>query len=140
MLLFYFPSDYSVPLEKLSETQLALCHPERELLPLVLAHCHYTLKKGGETDSSYDLPGIQTQLARCFLAGKPLIQEVKTKTNCTTADRCPVKPNILLISTVFLFYPNQDTSRYLNRHLQDFSVVLSEVRKKICQVRLFDFL
>ncbi|XP_026207099.1 E3 ubiquitin-protein ligase rnf213-beta isoform X2 [Anabas testudineus] len=94
-------SDYSVPLEKLSETQLALCHPERELLPLVLAHCHYTLKKGGETDSSYDLPGIQTQLARCFLAGKPLIQE--------------------------------DTSRYLNRHLQDFSVVLSEVRKKICQ-------
>lgn len=94
-------SDYSVPLESVSETQLTLCHPERELLPLILAHCHYTLKKGGETDSSYDLPGIQTQLARCFLAGKPLIQA--------------------------------DTSRYLNRHLQDFSVVLSEIRGKICQ-------
>ncbi|XP_026171361.1 E3 ubiquitin-protein ligase rnf213-beta isoform X2 [Mastacembelus armatus] len=94
-------SDYNVPLERISETQLTLCHPERELLPLVLAHCHYTLKKGGETDSSYDLPGIQTQLARCFLAGKPLIQA--------------------------------DTSRYLNRHLQDFSVILSEVRGKISQ-------
>ncbi|XP_045924674.1 E3 ubiquitin-protein ligase rnf213-beta [Micropterus dolomieu] len=94
-------SEYSVPLERISETQLTLCHPERELLPLVLAHCHYTLKKGGETDSNYDLKGIQTQLARRFLAGKPLIKA--------------------------------DTSRYLNRHLQDFSVVLTEVRSKIHQ-------
>ncbi|XP_008298790.1 E3 ubiquitin-protein ligase rnf213-beta [Stegastes partitus] len=94
-------SKYSVPLERISETQLTLCHPERELLPLVLAHCHYTLKKGGETDSSYDLQGIQTQLSRRFMAGKPLIQA--------------------------------DTSKYLNRHLQDFSVVLAEVREKIHQ-------
>ncbi|KAM3838360.1 E3 ubiquitin-protein ligase rnf213-beta-like, partial [Diretmus argenteus] len=94
-------SDYSVPLEGISETQLTLCHPERELLPLVLAHCHYTLRKGKETDCSYNLPGIQIQLARCFIAGKPLIQV--------------------------------DTSKYLNRHLQDFSVVLTEVRGKIRQ-------
>nr|XP_046232923.1 E3 ubiquitin-protein ligase rnf213-beta [Scatophagus argus]XP_046232924.1 E3 ubiquitin-protein ligase rnf213-beta [Scatophagus argus] len=97
-------SEYSVPLERISETQLTLCHPERELLPLVLVHCHYTLKKGGETDSSYDLPGIQNQLARRFLAGKPLIQA--------------------------------DTSRYLIRHLQDFSVILAEVRGKIPQAPL----
>ncbi|XP_034426662.1 E3 ubiquitin-protein ligase rnf213-beta-like [Hippoglossus hippoglossus] len=94
-------SEYIVMLERISETQLTLCNPERELLPLVLAHCHYTLKKGRETDRSYDLLGIQTQLARRFLAGKPLIKA--------------------------------DTSRYLNRHLQDFSVVLSEVRGKVCQ-------
>ncbi|GLD63194.1 E3 ubiquitin-protein ligase rnf213-beta-like protein [Lates japonicus] len=94
-------SEYSVQLEGISETQLTLCNPERELLPLVLAHCQYTLKKGGETDISYDLPGIQTQLARRFLAGKPLIQT--------------------------------DSSKYLNRYLQDFSVVLSEVRGKIRQ-------
>ncbi|XP_042252605.1 E3 ubiquitin-protein ligase rnf213-beta [Thunnus maccoyii] len=94
-------SEYSVPLERISETQLTQCHPERELLPLVLAHCHYTLKKGGETEGTYDLPGIQTQFARRFLAGKPLIQA--------------------------------DTSRYLNRHLKDFSVVLNEVRGKIHQ-------
>ncbi|XP_036938207.1 E3 ubiquitin-protein ligase rnf213-beta [Acanthopagrus latus] len=94
-------SEYSVPLEKISETQLTLCHPERELLPLVLSHCQYTLKKGGETGSSYNLQGIQTELVRRFLAGKPIIQA--------------------------------DTSRYLNRHLQDFSVVLTEVRGKISQ-------
>uniref|UniRef100_A0A665WTV1 Uncharacterized protein n=1 Tax=Echeneis naucrates TaxID=173247 RepID=A0A665WTV1_ECHNA len=68
--------DRSATLDWMSETQLTLCNPERELLPLVLAHYHYTLKKGGETVSNYDLPGIQTQLARRFLAGKPLIKEV----------------------------------------------------------------
>ncbi|KAM4526288.1 E3 ubiquitin-protein ligase rnf213-beta [Fundulus diaphanus] len=94
-------SDYSVPLERISETQLTLCHPERELLPLVLANCGYTLQKGGQTDSSHNLRVIQTQLLRRFLAGKPLIQA--------------------------------DTSRYINRRLQDFSVVLAEVRGKIRQ-------
>lgn len=79
-VLFCTPSEYSVPLERISETQLILCHPERELLPLVLAHCQYTLKKGGETDSHYNMPGIQNQLARRFLAGKPLIQAVKPQT------------------------------------------------------------
>ncbi|MED6264852.1 hypothetical protein CHARACLAT_019382, partial [Characodon lateralis] len=97
-------SDYSVPLERISETQLTLCHPERELLPLVLASCNYTLQKGGQTDRSYDLLVLQTQLARRFLAGKPLIQA--------------------------------DTARYRNRRLQDFSVVLTEVRRKICQEAL----
>ncbi|KAI1886440.1 hypothetical protein AGOR_G00195780 [Albula goreensis] len=66
-------SDYSVPLEGVSEQQLALCHPEREFLPLVLAHCHYTLRRGERTSSSYDLRGVQTQLTRRFLNGKPLI-------------------------------------------------------------------
>uniref|UniRef100_A0A3B3UG58 RING-type E3 ubiquitin transferase n=1 Tax=Poecilia latipinna TaxID=48699 RepID=A0A3B3UG58_9TELE len=74
---------------RISETQLTLCHPERELLPLVLANCNYTLQKGGQTDSSYDLQVIQTQLARRFLAGKPL------NANCKTV-------NFLLISSVCL--------------------------------------
>ncbi len=135
-LLFYFPSEYSVPLERISETQLTLCHPERELLPLVLAHCHYTLEKGGETDSSYDLPSIQTQVARRFLAGKPLIQAVKKQNK---SHSCMQTSGNMTHSAnqhcCFLF--DQDISRYLNRHLQDFSVVLREVRGKIPQVRLF---
>lgn len=134
-ILFYSPSEYSVPLERISETQLALCHPERELLPLVLAHCHYTLKTGGETGSSYDLPGIQTQLVRRFLAGKPLIKAVKVKPDRTAACRHQVIANVVLTSSVVLFDHSQDTSRYLNRRLQDFSVVLTEVRDKIPQVR-----
>ena len=72
-------SDYSVPLEGVSETQLTLCHPERELLPLVLAHCHYTLRKGRAADCSYNLRGIQAQLARSHVTGKPLIKAVRNR-------------------------------------------------------------
>ncbi|XP_036427896.1 E3 ubiquitin-protein ligase rnf213-beta isoform X2 [Colossoma macropomum] len=67
-------SDYSVPLGALSESQLALCHPEKELLPLVLAHCNYTLVKGQQTATDYDLQAVERQLNRRFLAGKPRIQ------------------------------------------------------------------
>ncbi|XP_072523911.1 E3 ubiquitin-protein ligase rnf213-beta [Salminus brasiliensis] len=67
-------SDYSLPLGVLSETQLAFCHPEKELLPLVLAHCNYTLVKGQQTSSDYDVQAIERQLNRRFLAGKPRIQ------------------------------------------------------------------
>ncbi|XP_043109399.1 E3 ubiquitin-protein ligase rnf213-beta isoform X2 [Puntigrus tetrazona] len=67
-------SDYKVPLASLSESQLALCHPEKQLLPLVLANCHYTLEKGQQTVSSYDHEAIERELSRRFFAGKPRIQ------------------------------------------------------------------
>ncbi|XP_073722611.1 E3 ubiquitin-protein ligase rnf213-beta [Misgurnus anguillicaudatus] len=94
-------SDYKVPLAALSESQLALCHPERQFLPLVLANCHYTLEKGQQTVSSYDHQAIERELCRRFFAGKPRIQT--------------------------------DTEKYLRRHHQDFSEVLTEVRDKIPQ-------
>uniref|UniRef100_A0AAY4CEU4 Uncharacterized protein n=1 Tax=Denticeps clupeoides TaxID=299321 RepID=A0AAY4CEU4_9TELE len=69
--------DYSVAVETLSEIQLVLIDPERELVPLVLTHCHYTLVKGHVTDASYDMQNLQNDLYRRFLAGKPLIQAVR---------------------------------------------------------------
>ncbi|KAM9831669.1 E3 ubiquitin-protein ligase rnf213-beta [Neosynchiropus ocellatus] len=94
-------SDFSVPLDRISETQLTLCQPERELLPLVLANCHYMLKKGGAMDTFYDLASIQNQMIRRFFAGKPSIKA--------------------------------DPARFQNRHQHDFSLVLTEVRKKVPQ-------
>lgn len=156
--------EYRVPLERISEAQLVLCHPERELLPLVLSHCHYTLRKGGETDSSYDLPAIQMQLVRQYLAGKPLIEEVKTHPNQFSVSlsyfyhgiKRPKLPHIQIfdvhrmdqnhskswkqniIQKILLTRVSdqmQGSWRYLNRHLQDFSVVLAEVRGHIRQVK-----
>lgn len=69
-------SDYKVSLVSLCESQLALCHPERQFLPLVLANCHYTLEKGQQTVSSYDYQAIERELGRRFFAGKPRIQSV----------------------------------------------------------------
>uniref|UniRef100_A0A3Q4IGH3 Uncharacterized protein n=1 Tax=Neolamprologus brichardi TaxID=32507 RepID=A0A3Q4IGH3_NEOBR len=87
---------------RISETQLTLCHPERELLPLVLAHCQYTLKKGGETDSSYDLPIIQTQLARRFLAGKPLIKAEPLKGSVSSAIKTVLRSYTDVCDAVFV--------------------------------------
>uniref|UniRef100_A0A3B3VQK5 RING-type E3 ubiquitin transferase n=1 Tax=Poecilia latipinna TaxID=48699 RepID=A0A3B3VQK5_9TELE len=81
----------------ISETQLTLCHPERELLPLVLANCNYTLQKGGQTDSSYDLQVIQTQLARRFLAGKPTLPGTLTEV-CQRAAHLLLSSGLLIAS------------------------------------------
>ncbi|MEQ2162445.1 hypothetical protein GOODEAATRI_019863 [Goodea atripinnis] len=95
-------SDYSVPLERISETQLTLCHPERELLPLVLASCNYTLQKGGQTDRSYDLLVLQTQLARRFLAGKPLIQAEALKGSVSSATTTVLRSYTDVCDAVFV--------------------------------------
>lgn len=46
---------------------------EKDLLPLVLSNCQYSLERGHETISEYDLPRIQQQILTRFLQGKPLI-------------------------------------------------------------------
>ncbi|MGH0135413.1 UNVERIFIED_CONTAM: hypothetical protein FKN15_035521 [Acipenser sinensis] len=71
--------DDSVPLEGVSESQLTLCDPERDLLPLILAHCQYTLEKGKETVSHYDMPAIESHLKRRYLQGKPVISAGTSK-------------------------------------------------------------
>uniref|UniRef100_A0A3B5QW29 Uncharacterized protein n=1 Tax=Xiphophorus maculatus TaxID=8083 RepID=A0A3B5QW29_XIPMA len=88
---------------RISETQLTLCHPERELLPLILANCNYTLQKGGQTGSSYDLRVIQTQLARRFLAGKPTLPGTLTEVYCRRSHSLHLLlSSVLLIASVFL--------------------------------------
>lgn len=133
-------SDYKVPLVALSESQLALCHPERELLPLVLANCHYTLEKGQQTVSSLDHQAIERELSRRFFSSKPRIQTVS-----------PIILNLIIL-LVFNIWPDslvtkhwefmiqnlmQDTDKYLKRRHQNFIEVLKEVRAKIPQVIFF---
>ncbi|NWQ63740.1 RN213 ligase, partial [Neopipo cinnamomea] len=46
---------------------------ERDLIPLILSNCHYSMEKGGETLQDFDLEKIQQQVISKFLRGKPLI-------------------------------------------------------------------
>uniref|UniRef100_A0A3Q3VZH2 Uncharacterized protein n=1 Tax=Mola mola TaxID=94237 RepID=A0A3Q3VZH2_MOLML len=140
-VIYTLDNEYSVPLERIAETQLILCNPERELLPLVLAHCHYTLKKGGETDSSYDLPGIQIQLARRFLAGKPLIQDTSRYLNRHLAVRTLLRSYTDVCDAVFVLEiglrflaktggdPQGQLLSYLSDSLQMDSQISSSVAK-----------
>lgn len=57
----------------LTELHVIRYEAERDLLPLVLSNCQYSMEFGHETLSEYDLPKIQQQLLTRFLQGKPFI-------------------------------------------------------------------
>uniref|UniRef100_A0A8C7LM14 RZ-type domain-containing protein n=1 Tax=Oncorhynchus mykiss TaxID=8022 RepID=A0A8C7LM14_ONCMY len=46
---------------------------ERDLLPLILSNCQYSMKQGKETLHEYDLSNIQQQILSRFLQGRPII-------------------------------------------------------------------
>uniref|UniRef100_A0A8B9Q3I3 Ring finger protein 213 n=1 Tax=Apteryx owenii TaxID=8824 RepID=A0A8B9Q3I3_APTOW len=58
---------------------------ERDLIPLILSNCQYSMEKGGETLQDFDLERIQQQVISKFLQGKPLI--TLTVGQCTMLPR-----------------------------------------------------
>ena len=46
---------------------------ERDLLPLILAHCNYSLEVGQETSVQYDWAALERQLIDRFLRGRPFV-------------------------------------------------------------------
>ncbi|CAB1350132.1 unnamed protein product, partial [Coregonus sp. 'balchen'] len=57
----------------LSDLHVIRYEPERDLLPLVLSNCQYSVERGQEALHEYDLPKIQQQILARFLQGKPLV-------------------------------------------------------------------
>uniref|UniRef100_A0A8K9WMH2 RING-type E3 ubiquitin transferase n=1 Tax=Oncorhynchus mykiss TaxID=8022 RepID=A0A8K9WMH2_ONCMY len=66
-------TSYSVSPADLSDLHVIRYEPERDLLPLVLSNCQYSVERGQEALHEYDLPKIQQQILARFLQGKPLI-------------------------------------------------------------------
>uniref|UniRef100_A0A8C8MEV5 RING-type E3 ubiquitin transferase n=1 Tax=Oncorhynchus tshawytscha TaxID=74940 RepID=A0A8C8MEV5_ONCTS len=66
-------TSYKVSLSELTDLHVIRYEVEKDLLPLVLSNCQYSLERGKETLSEYDLPKIQQQVLTRFLQGKPLI-------------------------------------------------------------------
>ncbi|KAJ8345993.1 hypothetical protein SKAU_G00301860 [Synaphobranchus kaupii] len=80
-------TSYTVSPADLSDLHVIRYEPERDLLPLVLSHCQYSVERGQETLSEYDLPKIQQQVLTRFLQGKPLISLVGIPTLVNRHDR-----------------------------------------------------
>ncbi|XP_064171479.1 E3 ubiquitin-protein ligase rnf213-alpha-like isoform X3 [Anguilla rostrata] len=80
-------TSYTVSPADLSDLHVIRYEPERDLLPLVLSHCQYSVERGQETISEYDLPKIQQQVVTRFLQGKPLISLVGIPTLVNRHDR-----------------------------------------------------
>jgi hypothetical protein len=62
-----------VPMEEVTKSQLIAYDVERDLMPLVYAHCDYSLAVGEGTKIAYNLPALERQIVDRFLVGRPLI-------------------------------------------------------------------
>ena len=46
---------------------------EKEILGLILSHCHYDLKKGEPHSMEYNYQAIENDIIRSYVRGKPII-------------------------------------------------------------------
>ncbi|XP_041861895.1 E3 ubiquitin-protein ligase rnf213-alpha-like [Melanotaenia boesemani] len=80
-------SSYKVSLTELMEQHVIRYDVEKDLLPLVLSNCQYSLERGHETISQFDLPRIQQQILTRFLQSKPFITHRGIPTLVNTQER-----------------------------------------------------
>ena len=84
-IYFSFPSPHfkshfvCSALDRVSSVSVTMSHliaydPERDLLPLILAHCNYSLEVGQETLVHYDWAALERQLIDRFLRGRPFVE------------------------------------------------------------------
>uniref|UniRef100_A0A8C4SUK4 Ring finger protein 213 n=1 Tax=Erpetoichthys calabaricus TaxID=27687 RepID=A0A8C4SUK4_ERPCA len=64
---------YSVNPFDVNDIHVIRYEVERDLIPLILSNCQYTMESGKETLPEYDLPKIEQHLMHRFLMGKPFI-------------------------------------------------------------------
>ncbi|NXN30664.1 RN213 ligase, partial [Nycticryphes semicollaris] len=64
---------YLISASEVADLHLISYEVERDLTPLILSNCQYSMEKGGETLQDFDLERIQQQVISKFLQGKPLI-------------------------------------------------------------------
>ncbi|XP_059700093.1 E3 ubiquitin-protein ligase RNF213-like isoform X2 [Haemorhous mexicanus] len=64
---------YLVSPSEVADLHLISYEVEKDLIPLILSNCQYSMEKGGETLQDFDLKRIQQQVISKFLQGKPLI-------------------------------------------------------------------
>ncbi|NXY15970.1 RN213 ligase, partial [Atrichornis clamosus] len=64
---------YLISPSEVADLHLISYEVERDLIPLILSNCQYSMEKGGETLQDFDLERIQQQVISKFLQGKPLV-------------------------------------------------------------------
>ncbi|XP_069055826.1 E3 ubiquitin-protein ligase RNF213 isoform X2 [Pleurodeles waltl] len=64
---------YSVSPSEVSDLHVISYEVEKDLIPIVLSNCQYSIESGGEMLQELDLDKIQRQVTSRFLHGKPII-------------------------------------------------------------------
>ena len=63
-----------IPLSEVSLSQLVAYDPEKDLLPVMLANCSYSLEVGKETLLQYNWEALQKQIIDRFIRGRPTVE------------------------------------------------------------------
>ena len=74
MFFFIYSPLERVSVSEVTLSQLIAYDPERDLLPLILSHCKYSLEVGKETLVHYDLAALERQLIDRLLRGRPFVE------------------------------------------------------------------
>uniref|UniRef100_A0A8C5RBG0 RING-type E3 ubiquitin transferase n=1 Tax=Leptobrachium leishanense TaxID=445787 RepID=A0A8C5RBG0_9ANUR len=78
---------FSVNASDVMDLHVITYEMERDIMPIVLASCQYSVESGQEATQEFDLPRIQHHIARRFLQGKPLISLTGLPTFTLAHDR-----------------------------------------------------
>lgn len=73
-LLSYTRPKGHVPLSEVSPSQLTAYDYERDLLPMMLASCSYSLEMGRETQLQYNWEALEKQIIDRFIRGRPQVE------------------------------------------------------------------
>ena len=63
-----------VDIRDASPAHLVYFHPERDLHPIILANCNYSLEVGKGSHIEYDLRTMEKQVEERFIWGRPRLQ------------------------------------------------------------------
>uniref|UniRef100_A0A8C5RS51 Uncharacterized protein n=1 Tax=Laticauda laticaudata TaxID=8630 RepID=A0A8C5RS51_LATLA len=64
---------YSVSPAEVADLHMISYEVEKDLIPIILSNCQYSMQKGGEALQEFDLEKIEQQVVSRFLRGKPKI-------------------------------------------------------------------
>ena len=75
-IIFYLNNSTTaeIPLSEVSVSQLVAYDSEKDLLPVMLANCSYSLEVGKETSSQYNWEALQKQIIDRFIRGRPTVE------------------------------------------------------------------
>lgn len=63
-----------IPFAEVSLSQLVAYDSEKDLLPVMLANCTYTLEVGKDTSLQYNWEALQKQIVDKFIRGRPIVE------------------------------------------------------------------
>ncbi|XP_077330445.1 E3 ubiquitin-protein ligase RNF213-like isoform X2 [Lithobates pipiens] len=78
---------YSIKASEVMDLHVISYELEKDLVPIILSNCQYSLESGKETLQEFDFPKIQHQLTTRLFQGKPLITMVGLPTVTLSHDR-----------------------------------------------------